>query len=136
MPIENETPGRGYPLPAPSNRLSDDVLRLISALTEVDTDVSAFLVVLAGKSDAGHGHAIADITGLTSALAGLSPVGHTHPLSGLTGVSISSAANGHVLIFSGGNFVNRALAIGDIVNLTSTLASLSSQLATIDGGTY
>lgn len=136
MPIENETPGRGYPLPAPSNRLSEDVLRLISAIGEIDADVAALFLAIASKADAAHVHAIADVTGLTSALAALAPLFHTHPLSGLTGVSIASASNGHVLIFSGGNFVNRALVISDVVNLATTLASLSSQIATIDGGTY
>ena len=136
MVIENETPVRGYPLPASSNRLADDVLRLIAALTEIDGDAATIFAALADKAEAEHGHAIGDVTGLVSALAALAPLVHTHPLSTLTGVFFSSAANGHVLIFSGGVFTNRALVIGDIVNLASTLANLSGQIATIDGGTY
>ena len=136
MVIENETSGRGYPLPAPPNRLADDVLRLIAALTEIDADAAALFAALADKAAADHGHLISDITGLSSALAGLAPLVHSHAIGSLTGVSIVSAANGHLLIFSGGTWVNRALAIGDVVNLASTLASLSSQIATIDGGTY
>lgn len=136
MVIENETPGRGYPLPAPSNRLADDVLRLIAALTEVDADAAAILAALADKASSEHTHAISDVVGLVSALAALAPLVHTHGLSTLTGVSIVSPATGHVLTFSGGVWVNRALAITDVVNLSATLTSLSTQIATIDGGTY
>ncbi|MDP1605645.1 MAG: hypothetical protein Q8L93_03220 [Rhodocyclaceae bacterium] len=37
----NDTTPRGYPLPHPNHLLSDDVLRLAQALTQIDVDVSA-----------------------------------------------------------------------------------------------
>ncbi|MBD1581278.1 hypothetical protein [Pseudoalteromonas sp. S16_S37] len=41
MTVEINTPKRDYPLPHPSNLLEQDVLRLIQALTQIDTDVEA-----------------------------------------------------------------------------------------------
>lgn len=150
MAIENTTPGRGYQVPAPSNYLSDDVLRIISALNAVDADMVAVLVGIAGKAPAVHAHEITDVTGLSAALAGMAAAGHTHSLGSITGVSISGAASGQVLSYNGTSWVNATLTIGSITGLTASLASLQSQIdantasitalaadvATIDGGTY
>lgn len=38
--IDNKTPSFNLPLPDPANKLSDDVLRLISALTQIDSLIS------------------------------------------------------------------------------------------------
>lgn len=150
MTIENTTEGRGYQLPAPSNRLSEDVLRLIAALGQVDDDVVALFTALADKASAGHAHAIADITGLVSALAGKAATGHTHALSSLTDTSIASPATGQVLRRSGSAWANATLTVADITNLaaaittltnadsslTSSISALTARVDTIDGGTY
>lgn len=136
MTIQNETPGRDYDLPAPSNRLSEDVLRLITALTEIDADVTAILAALADKAGAAHTHAIADVIGLSVALSGFAPANHTHTLASLSGVSISGAASGQFLRFNGTAWTNATLTIGDVANLSSTLSSLQSQITDPDDGTF
>lgn len=136
MPIENETVGRGYELPAPPNLLSEDVLRLIAAITKIDADVSTVILSLGSKADTAHVHVIGDVSGLAAALADKAPLVHNHALGTLVGVSISGAAEGQVLVFSGGQWVNGALSIGAIPGLAATLASLQAQIDDIDGGTF
>jgi hypothetical protein len=68
MPIENQTPNRGYLLPHASNELQQDVARIIAALTGIDLDVAGILTNLLTKSEVGHGHVMTDVTGLIAAL--------------------------------------------------------------------
>lgn len=60
--IDEATPNLNLPLPAGSNQLSGDVERIRTALGAIDGAV-------AGKAETGHGHVIADVTGLSDALA-------------------------------------------------------------------
>lgn len=69
MTVENTTENRGYQLPHQDNLLEVDVLRLIAALAAIDVDIATILGALAGKADTGHGHVLADVTGLAAALA-------------------------------------------------------------------
>ncbi len=48
MPVDNQTPNRGYDLPAAGNDLDYDVARLISALQAVDVDVQTILGLFTG----------------------------------------------------------------------------------------
>ena len=50
MPTENTTPNQGYQLPFAGNNLSDDVARVISAISAIDTDVASALSALAAKA--------------------------------------------------------------------------------------
>ncbi|CAE6856134.1 hypothetical protein [Paraburkholderia domus] len=47
---------------------------------------AAFAPAIAGKSDKGHKHAIADVDGLQGALDGKSPVGHKHVIADVNGL--------------------------------------------------
>lgn len=143
MPTENTTPGRSYELPASSNKLSDDVIRLIAAIMQVDADMVAVLTAISGKAPSVHTHAMSDINGLTAALGDKAAATHTHPLSALTGVSLSSPATAQVLRYSGAAWQNATLTPADIMGLATTLSSLSNALTTltarvdtIDGGTF
>lgn len=136
MAIENETPSRGYDLPHPSNKLSEDVQRLITALSEIDADVAAALLSIADKANAVHVHVIADVTGLSLALDGKADAGHNHTLPSLSGVSIAAAADGQFLTYSGGQWVNAVISISNVTGLASALASLQAQIDTIDGGSF
>jgi hypothetical protein len=134
--IENETAARGYQLPAPSNKLSEDVNRLIAAVTQIDADMAAALLAIAGKANTVHLHVIADVAGLSAALDGKAAVGHTHTLPSLTGVSVTAVTDGQALIYSGGQWVNASLGIGNVAGLAAALASLQAQIDEIDGGTF
>lgn len=135
MPVENVTANRGYELPDLSNDLDFDVFRLINALTAIDLDVASAFTELAGKSDLGHVHAIADVTGLQSALDGKSDVGHTHTLNGLSNVDAPTPGTNHVLRFDGTSWSSGALDAGWITLGTVAEARLPSWLsqANIDG---
>lgn len=54
---------------------------------------SATQAALNGKSDAGHTHAIANVTGLQAALDGKSATGHTHTLAQITDVGNAASRN-------------------------------------------
>ena len=52
------------------------------ALIAVETEVLANKALLAGKTDLGHGHVIADVANLQTSLDGKASVSHTHPGGG------------------------------------------------------
>lgn len=136
MTITNETAGRGYDLPNPANKLSEDVLRIITALSEVDSDVVAALAAIAGKAPASHSHTTADIAGLTALLAAKADLAHTHPISQITGIAITGPASGQILAYNGSAWVNTGLTVASITGLNAALASLQTQIDTIDGGSF
>lgn len=134
--VEETTVGRGYEKPHPSNQLSEDVHRLRSGVDKIDVDIVAILLALAGKAAAVHTHPVDEIDGLATALSGKAPTTHNHALGGLSDVTTSGAANGHVLKFTGSGWASVALAVGDITNLTATLASMQEAITTMDDGTF
>lgn len=136
MTVTNATPGRGYDLPDPTNKLSEDVLRLITALQEVDSDLVAAFAAIAGKAAASHNHPTSDILGLSTLLAGKADLVHTHPISQITGIAITGPASGQVLAYNGTAWVNTGLTISSITGLSAALASLQSQIDTLDGGSF
>ena len=69
--IDERTPHRQLPLPHPDNRLSADVPRLRAALTGIDTALHQLQQQAGGAAPADHGHAVADIDGLTGQLANI-----------------------------------------------------------------
>lgn len=115
------TPNRGYQLPAASSKLKDDVLRLIAALGAIDTDVAGLLTALAGKSDYGHGHAMAEITGLVAALGNKLDVGYHDALANLTDVDVAGVANGMALLRQASKWIPVALQINNIAGLETAL---------------
>lgn len=115
------TPNRGYQLPAPGSKLKDDVLRLIAALVAIDGDVAGLLTGLAGKSDLGHGHAMAEITGLIAALGSKLDVGYHDALANLTDVDVAGVANGMALLRQASKWIPVALQINNIAGLETAL---------------
>jgi len=115
------TPNRGYQLPAASSKLKDDVLRLIAALGAIDTDVAGLLTALGGKSDLGHGHAMAEITGLVAALGNKLDVGYHDALANLTDVDVAGVANGMALLRQASKWIPVALQINNIAGLETAL---------------
>lgn len=93
-----ETEKRGYPLPVPTNNVSDDVETLRTALEMIGIDVDALIMAMAGKAATVHAHTIGDVDGLDSALDGKSNAGHAHSLGELSNVvaAVDSAATGSV----------------------------------------
>lgn len=136
MTVENSTANRGYQLPDPANLLETDVERLIAALTGIDADVSAILVLIGGKANTAHAHVIADVTGLQASLDARALAGHGHALDDLSDVTTTGAANGYVLKLASGVWTAAGLAIADIATLQATLTSLQSQITNMDGGAY
>ena len=135
--VSETTTGRGYELPHPTNRLADDVYRLRAGLGQVDVDVVAILAALAGKANAVHIHVIADIDGLSAALAGKASSTHSHALGDLSNVSVTGAASGAVLKFSGSSWGASRLSISDIDGLSEALSSIASSIeALTDDGSY
>lgn len=133
------TPNRGYQLPAPGSKLKDDVLRLIAALGAIDTDVAGLLTTLAGKSDLGHGHAMAEISGLVAALGNKLDVGYHDALANLTDVDVAGVANGMALLRQASKWIPVALQINNIAGLESalggkaTLADITSAINALVG---
>jgi len=98
MPIiDDRTTALNLPLPHVENNIEDDVARLRTALTGLDTDAGAKATAINGKAASVHGHAMSDITGLVSALADKAAASHVHTFASLTGVDVSGAANGMYL---------------------------------------
>ncbi|MBT9293284.1 hypothetical protein [Prosthecodimorpha staleyi] len=95
---------RNYPIPSNENTIEQDFLRLIELVGLIDADLAALIVALAGKSDAGHGHAIGEIIGLATALAGKADAAHNHALSGLSDVTATGAPTGTVLVKTAGGW--------------------------------
>lgn len=105
MTVENTTSNRGYPLPDATNKLNVDVLRLLEALAAIDVDVAAVIAGLLTKSNVGHGHAIADVSGLQTALDEKLAASATIPFASLGGLDIAGAANNMFLRFVNGTWV-------------------------------
>jgi hypothetical protein len=112
------------------------VNRLIAAINGADDDVVALFAAMAGKAASAHDHQIGDVAGLSSALSGKSSTGHTHALGGLSDVTVTGVATGYTIRYSGGAWIAAALGIGDITNLSPTLASMQAAIETMDDGSY
>ncbi len=97
MVTDAREPSRGYHVPSTDNTISEDMARLILALTAVGVDVAGLLEDVAGKAAAVHGHQIADITGLATALANKASADHVHALGGLSDVDTAGASVYQVL---------------------------------------
>ncbi|QPC44633.1 hypothetical protein HW532_19165 [Kaustia mangrovi] len=126
--VDNRTPARDYLLPEGSNNLEDDVLRLVAALSAIDTDVAAILASLAGKAEAVHGHSIGDIAGLQGALDGKMDAGATFSLDGLSDVDVAGAANDQFLKYAGGQWIPAKLDAGYVVSGTFAEARMPAYL--------
>lgn len=134
----SETPNRGYPLPDPTNKISDDVLRLIAAFEALDADVAQILLALAAKAAAVHNHAISDVQGLESALAGKASSTHTHGLDDLSDVSGANGASaGSVLVRTTEGWApgNPAAILGPHEHTIEQIQGLQTVLAKIDAAT-
>lgn len=97
MVTDAREPNRGYHVPSPGNTISEDMARLILALTAVGVDVAGLLEVVASKAAAIHEHQIADVIGLTTALANKASADHVHALGGLSDVDTAGATAYQVL---------------------------------------
>lgn len=119
--LDERTPYLGLPLPHPTNRLDEDVLRLREALTELDrhaqaldellesddatmdtlqelvaaikADKTTIDALLTGKAESVHGHAVADVAGLAAALAGKAEAA---ALADHSATTAGTATAGHV----------------------------------------
>jgi hypothetical protein len=87
---------------------TSDLLKPISNATQA---------ALNGKSNVGHGHAIADVTGLQTALDGKAPASHTHTTAQITGLDTALAGKANL---SGAAFT------GAVSASTLSAGSLSS----------
>lgn len=138
MAVDNRTANRSYPLPDPTNNLDEDVYRLADAFNAIDGDMEAILDTLPQKSNVGHGHQIADVSGLKSALDGKAVAGHTHALDDLSDVSVSGAANGQFLKRAGDGWLPANPKIDDITSLPDALnarAMLDGKSVAVPAGT-
>lgn len=97
MVTDAREPSRGYHVPSTDNTISEDMARLIMALTSVGVDVAGLLGAVASKAAAIHEHQIADIIGLVAALANKASADHVHALGGLSDVDTAGAAAYQVL---------------------------------------
>ena len=90
--IDDRTPAQALPLPHPQNLLQEDVPRLRQALALLDELLAP----------GGHGHAVADISGLTTLLQPLAsktyvdeqtaqraPANHSHSLASLGAAAVN-----------------------------------------------
>ncbi len=127
--VANVTASRAYQLPDAVNNLSEDVLRLIAAVSGIDVDVAALLVSMAGKAATGHTHALADISDLVSSLAGKAASDHVHAFNSLSDVDVSSAATGMALTHNGTQWVPANLSTTSIKSGRFTEARLPENLA-------
>jgi len=126
--IDNRTQSRNYALPDQSNKLRDDVVRLIEALSQIDGDVGALIAAVLGKAPLEHEHQIEHIVGLVTALQGKAASDHSHQLGALQGVDLQQAANGMFFKLVGGVWVPAQIAAGDIRSGTIEDARFPSHL--------
>lgn len=81
--------------------VDEEFIQLQTTFDQLDSILKTFQDGISGKASASHGHAIADIVGLTTQLAAKMPAGQTFKLDDLTDVSgADAAANGYLLVKS------------------------------------
>lgn len=119
--IDNETEGRGYPLPNAANKLKDDVERLIGAVEQIDADMVSVNTALGGKAATSHTHGMSAVTGLEDALAGKMDADVQLELGELANVEIGGATNGQVLIKQGEDWIPLSLQVNNVANLETLL---------------
>ena len=108
--VDTREPNRNYPVPyvgqaepfVPSNNLDDDVERIGQALAMIGIDVAALVQSVGLKAGIDHSHAMAAIVGLVDALAGKANAGHAHALNDLSDVNVSGATAYQVLAMIAG----------------------------------
>jgi hypothetical protein len=91
----------------------------IAAVTGLQAALDALTASLTGKSDVGHVHAIAAVTGLQAALDNLALASHTHAIAAITG--LQAALDALTTAVGGKAATSHTHAIGDTTNLQSTL---------------
>lgn len=129
MPTDSRTPNRNYPRPHVDNTVSEDFTRLISALNGIDTDVAALLVSVAGKTDIGHTHSIANVVGLQAALDGKQSTAWRPALGELTNVNTTGAANGQFLGLVAGQWQPVTITAATLPGVASTSDVLALAIA-------
>ncbi|POO54294.1 hypothetical protein CPJ18_01965 [Agrobacterium rosae] len=82
----SNTPNLNIPMPDPSADVDDEFYRLQQAWMLVDAALYQLIVAVAGKSNAGHTHAIDQINGLVSALQNKMDASKTFKIGDLTDV--------------------------------------------------
>ncbi|TVR06626.1 MAG: hypothetical protein EA385_15010 [Salinarimonadaceae bacterium] len=121
MPTDARTANRDYPQIVPANDMRDDAPRLVVTFQMIDADVHALFVAVAGKSDSGHGHAIAAITGLQAALDSKQSSEWRPALTDLTNVDTTGATNGQFLGRISGSWVPVTIGVGNVSGLQAAL---------------
>jgi hypothetical protein len=99
----------------------------------VDTADGVLAALIAGKADAVHLHAIADVTGLQTALDGKSATGHGHAISDVTGLQTaldgkSATGHGHAIA----DVTGLQTALDN--KLSTSLKGAANGLAELDAG--
>ncbi|SMD18094.1 phage tail protein [Rhizobium sp. RU36D] len=91
----------GWAKPDPEANVDDEFFRLQTTLDQIDDDMFGLAGAIAGKANAAHAHAIADITGLSAALAAKQDAGAAFSLDSLSDVQgAAGAAVNYVLVKS------------------------------------
>lgn len=136
----------------------DTLAEIATALGDDQTAIDGLTSAIAGKADAAHTHAQADVTGLVAALAGKASSTHSHAISDTTGLqdaldgkqasgSYAAASHAHVIADttglqaaldgkqSAGSYAaaSHTHAQADITNLVSDLAGKASTSHNHDG---
>lgn len=126
---------RQYPLPEPSNNISDDVLLLQEALRMVDGDVHALMTLITAMAPYEHRHEIGDVEGLTSALAGMAAKDHQHGLDDLTDVAGATTAPPGSILYKGPNQLwiigDPASVLGAHEHTIANIQELEAQLGAL-----
>lgn len=130
--IDNRTAGRDWLLPDPTNKIKDDVVRLIAALEAADGDVTDILIALGQKAALEHTHSQAQITGLVDALAAKRNTADPYALDDLSDVDAGGAASGMALVRQGTVWTPVALGVGNIENLGATLTGLGNEIDSLE----
>ncbi len=126
---------------------------LIDSLAHVSEDALATIAYvdagLEGKSSVGHGHAIADTTGLQAALDAKAATSHTHAIANVTGLQAAldaKAATSHThaiadttglqAALDGRANLSGAIFTGQIVLPNGTLGTLALAIGDTGAGIY
>lgn len=111
-----------------TDALTDDQRAAITgAATPSATNVFVTATELAGKADATHTHAIADVTGLQVALNDKSDLGHTHLISEVDGLQTQLTT-----LDSGKADAIHTHTIADVTALSSSLADLDDRITDLE----
>eukprot|EP00903_Cladosiphon_okamuranus_P001615 g1613.t1 len=132
------SPHFNLPIPDEGNLTSEEFVRLRNMVLGIEGVVKSLSDTLDGKAEAGHDHQISGVQGLQSELTNLSDAIaalQSPTLASLNDVDVSSATNGHVLLYLGASWQAAKIAAANVTygGAGSVEGALDNIAVSLDG---